>query len=176
MEDEKRPYRTDQEFYAEKKLVFKVLDILKRRYNEYIQNAPLGLYNNADVEEKVFAAVKKEAGPITKDQEHTIEALFDTFAGSMLMFQNSETAFQMMELQIQTGGEQKEKPMKHAQIYIHLEEDLGDGDKFLRTIHNFEFIFREDQEVLDEATKWIEDNCSNEQKLRLHLEVIEYEQ
>ena len=99
MEQKNRPFRTDREFHAEKELVFKVFHILKRRYNEHMETAPLGLYDSTAIEKKVFREVKKEAGPITKAQEFTIEAIFDCFAGAMIMFQNSGLAFHMLEVQ-----------------------------------------------------------------------------
>lgn len=178
-----RPYKTVREFRNDKVFVAKVLDLLEKRYDFFMEQTGHSIFDSSELERNVYKIVKIQLGEITIDQGHTAESIFDSFSGAMFMLGDSAIVFEMLKSQFGLDGDSENKPdwefentkMKHAQIYIHIEEDLGEGNKFLRTLHNFEFIFRKDQEVYDAATEWIEENCTNEQKLKLHLEVIEIE-
>lgn len=94
-----RPYTTAEGFQQEQKISLKAVKLLKKHYNVYAARKG-GLINNQDIDLKVFPKVKKELGTLTQQQDNTIESLFDSFLGILVVMGDSGTAFKLLEQQV----------------------------------------------------------------------------
>lgn len=90
-----RPYILD--FSPHKDFCLKVIDLLEIEYKQYLARRR-GIISIHDLDKKVFPKVVQSLSPLSEDENHIVEALFDSFVGGITMA-GSEMAFELIRIQ-----------------------------------------------------------------------------
>jgi hypothetical protein len=97
-----RPFVTPEEFRENSEFVDNVLNKLELEYNKFARKKN-GIFSNHDLE-KVFEKTLKIISPKNSFEKNIVEAIFDSFLGSLSMTGNSEEAFAMLRLTLGFDG------------------------------------------------------------------------
>lgn len=93
-----RPYMQLDDFMQNRSWLEPVLEDLKKEYEDLIRKRR-GVIAIHHIDKYVFPIVKQNAKLETVEQEHVLEAFFDSFCGTITMF-GSDYAFDILERQI----------------------------------------------------------------------------